>query len=246
MQPVRAAAVAAFLTVSLLVPPGHAGDASNPEISDAASDAGAAAAWGDITAGWFNDTATDIVMTLQLAQLTPQAPPGYTWFVVADVAGASYGWGANIDQGGPAFFYSVWERNGAGPTDFQAGSGSVSAGTPGTITANLPKSYTANATTGDALTSIIASSGQVNFPVTLVPVPTPLPLPFYQELDGATGSDYTLAFGAPPAPPTPGNGTGNTTNQTQPPPPAPAPGFEAALAAGALLLVAEAVRRRRA
>jgi MYXO-CTERM domain-containing protein len=261
-------APAAVLTLLVLATSAWAGDAENPEITDAANDAGAGAAFGDITAGWFNDTVTDVSITLQIAQM-PAPVPNSGYFVVADVGAGentTYGWGAIVDQSGAVqYFFSHWDRE-LGPTDFNAGQGELQTGQPATLTSLLPRAFANNVTAGAMLTQVQAGTGELT-PVNAVPAPLPLPGQlFFVQTDDATGTDYMVVTGAArPAPPSathPGNGTGiggngpaplgngtdgSGTNTTGPPPSEPArtPGFEPiALAAAAVAL--GLARRRRA
>jgi hypothetical protein len=251
---------ACLALLTALALPAAAGDEANPEITDPAGDAGPAAGWGDITAGWLNETATEVTGVLVFAQLTPQVPPGYNWFVTFDVVGQAYAMGAGVGpDGAVAGWYSTWDSS-AGPTDIQTGPAEVS-GTQ--LTLHIPKDYAFNGTNPARITGITASSGQLN-PVFFAPLAAPVPLPAYNEFDGATGADYNRAVapGTTPAP-TPGAG-GNTTTPgttpgpggnattpggnttTPPPPPAATPGLEMALVAGGVAAAAIVARRRRA
>lgn len=245
-----------FAALALLAAPALAGTAENPEITDAAGDAGEGNGWSDITSGWFNETATDIVATLQMAQIAAE-PPGVAWYVVVDIGAESFGWGCSA-QGGAMCFYGHWDRA-EGPTDFQQGQGSIDAPS-GIVTMNLPKAFAPNATAGSRLTAIEAGAGQVT-PVGIaagtVPLPAPLPLPgdaFFRNQDTATGTDFVLAGAAPGTPGGPatqnpngtgpgGNGTGG--NATAPPPPQSTPGPEPLLIAGTIAVLALAAGRRR-
>lgn len=255
----RAALLWALLTTAALA---WAGTPEDPEITDEAGDTDPAiAAWGDITAAWFNETATDIVATMAVADLTA-TPPLTAWYVLADAGAETFGWGCTSDQNGAvSCFHSHWDRA-AGPTDFNPGTGSASGGT---ITMNLPKAFAPNATAGTALTRLEAGTGQVT-PVEFLPPEArqPLPLPpetRFHQVDTATATrDYLLGGGAAPpldgpttqapgnatAPGTGGNATGGNT--TAPPgdqAPARTPGPEVPLLLAASGLVAAAARRRR-
>lgn len=248
----RAAAVLAAVLV--IAAPGMAGDEANPEIDDPDGDAGAGNAWGDLTIGWLNDTAADVVTTLMVADIPPVVPQGYVYYVVFDIgtgANATFGCFAFFDSGAWAFGCAHWDRA-TGPQDDLEGSGSVAPGMPGTVVLNLPRSLVANATVGTVVGGISAGSGTAAF----VPVPLPLPVApgrFLPDDAAEASRDYVLASG-PPAQPGgpgtqgPGNTTGNTTgNNTEPPAQQPArtPGLEVPATVAAVGLLARAARRRR-
>jgi hypothetical protein len=241
--------------VLLVAAAAGAGTEQQPEMTDPPGDAGAGAAWGDIVAGWLNDSATDVSATMKLAQLAAQ-PPGTAWFFVADVgsgANATFGWGAFLDEGAALnFFYGHWDRQ-AGPTDIQEGAGEVKAAganVPGYVTALLPKAFADNATAGAKLTGFAAGTGQLT-PVDLVGTPVPLPLPGaagFVSADDAAGSDYTLASGpgtnaTSPGPAAGGASPANATGSGAPPP-ARTPGPQAALTLAVLAAAAWTLRRR--
>jgi hypothetical protein len=249
-----------------LASPAMAGDAKNPEITDPAGDAGPGSGWGDLTAGWLNDSATAITMTLQLDKL-PAAAPGYTWLVVATISGEEFGWGASSggnQGGGDLYFYG--KNPSQGFTDFKSdGKGEIKTGQPGTVSAELPKTYAPNATLGVKVTGLAASTGQFNFAAAIAAGTVPAPFPdavYYTEMDAAQGKDYVIAFGAPgsSAPPqagpngttpTPSPGPGGapspspTATPTPSPTPQATPGIEAPVAAALLGLAAAGARRRR-
>ncbi|HEV8360254.1 MAG TPA: hypothetical protein VGR28_07365 [Candidatus Thermoplasmatota archaeon] len=225
MRPTLPMATAMLL---LLAPTAMAGDAENPEITDGSGDAGAGAAWGDVTAAWWNETATDIVVTIQLAQLTPATPEDYLWYDIMDAGSGdnrTFGCYAFIANGQPQFGCSHWDRT-TGPQDQLDGTGALSPGQPGTVTLNLPK-LVANATAGMVLSMLSVGSGTAAF----VDVPPPIgPVGSFVPDDAAQGSGtYTIAAGGSGAPApapnatqpggnttAPGNGTGGG-NATQPP-----------------------------
>lgn len=263
------AALVAVLAVSALA---LAGDEANPEITDAPGDAGPAAAWGDIVNGWLNDTNTDIVGTLKLAQLPASPPEGTAYYLVADIGtgpNATFGWGVGIIAGQPAFFYGHWDRQ-AGPTDFNTGQGTITTGAPqqpGTVEMLLPRAFADNVTAGTKLTTLEAGTGQLNPAFSVAPLPLPLPgTTGFVQTDTATGNDYTVASGPRPvtaAPVAGGSATsGNTTgsgagapnatapdgsgNMTGEPPATPARTPDAGLLGLAVVATAAlAVRRRR-
>lgn len=60
-----------LIAASILTTPAWAGSALNPEVTDAASDAPGSV---DITSAWFSSTATDLVVTIKVADLSQSSP----------------------------------------------------------------------------------------------------------------------------------------------------------------------------
>lgn len=257
-EPMRRTTVL-LAALALAALPARAGDASNPEIDDPPNDAGGGNTWGDITIGFVNDTASDIVVTLSISLIPPSVPNGYVYYWLADI-----GTGDNATMGCALFFFANspqygcahWDRE-QGPTDDLEGTGSFTPGQPGTVVLNLPRSVAMDPPAGTAVTALEAGTGTVVF----APIPPGTPIPisvgqFIPDDVAAAERDYALAqgpaAGAPGGPSiqgpggngSAGNGTGNTTGE---PAPAPArtPGVEAPLAAAAVAAVALAARRRR-
>ncbi|MCA1813858.1 MAG: hypothetical protein LC624_07900 [Halobacteriales archaeon] len=237
---------ALLLAVVLLAPLALAGDEASPEMTDPPQDAPTAVAWGDIVAGWFNDTATDIAFTMKLASYTAP-PPNYVWGVQANIGPQLYGWYLfnSAGQGGAQFFYSKWDAQ-QGPTDPHQGQGEVRAAA-GTITMLIPKAYALNGTAPPGVTQATAYTGVfIGDSVTGM-----VPFGQFQADDSASGKDYLFARGGPGVANPPGNNTpGNTTNPngTQPTDggaqPAKTP-FPAAGLAVAVVGLAALARRKR-
>lgn len=249
-------------TVLVLAATVRAGDEANPEFDDPEGDAGAGAEWGDITTGWVNETAGDIVVTFRVAHIPPVVPDGYVYYDVLDVVQGpnttTFGCFAFFTAGQYGFGCAHWDRAN-GPQDQLDGSGTVTPGEPGTVVLNLPRTVANNATAGTVLTNLALGTGLAAF----VPVPPEVPLPVapgtFVPDDGAEANrDYALAGPAPPTggpldgPTIQGNATGpgnfSGGNDTGPAPggaaPRPTPGLAVPLAVAALGLLALARRRR--
>ncbi|HEV8361400.1 MAG TPA: hypothetical protein VGR28_13200 [Candidatus Thermoplasmatota archaeon] len=244
---------AALLALAAPAVAHHDGD--EPDFTDASGDAGAAANWGDLAAGWFEDTPAAVEVQLQVAKLPAAGPSLYAWVAVADIGGATFFWGAYYDAPPTeaGFVHGLLDRSTGEALDLRDGEGAFAPGEPGTLNATLPKAYVvevlgAPLPAGTIMTHVGALSGQavgggalgLNLPASI------------HGFDDAAGPDIALTASAVDARAwwyTNETAAGPSLNATSSPAPAPAgpqrvPGPELTLVAAVALGVALVGRRR--
>jgi hypothetical protein len=231
----------ALLVLVLLAAPALAGSPTAPEVRDAPNDAGAAGAWGDLLAGWFGATASDLTFTMRLAQLALPAGP-YAWYVRATIESQEYAWWAYTDGFNVTYYHAHWNGT-AGPSDYEPGTGALSAGAPGTIRVDLPRAFAANVTDGLVVRVVEVGTGKLLAPQ------HPVPHGNFSKDDTALGSAYTVATAGPvsPAPPPPA-GPGDASaapGEEEYPALTPGAGLAGLAAVAATLALVRRPRRRR-
>jgi hypothetical protein len=141
LRPAVRAVVGALLLLATLATGAVAGTPDDPEVVDAALDAGAANAWADLVAAWFEaDAEADVLrVTLALGPL-PAVQPGVAYGVVFDAADQAW-YLALVPETETHYWYGDWDREQGGPTgEPRDGAGSYATGLEGRVVLGMPMS----------------------------------------------------------------------------------------------------------